>query len=144
MVRQVRADASDLGLQLQVVEVLGKGDFAPGSWGQALVDPLQPADLAVEKVAYSAFYMTRLEWLLRKCGIEALIVGGIIILLLERIVKNVRFHSVEDIPFGTALSIGLIQCTAMLPGVRVLTMTASSRKSPRTIPTSGRSGAGSA
>ena len=47
----------------------------------------------------------------------ALIVGGIIILILERIVKNVRFHSVEDIPFGTALSIGLIQCTAMLPGV---------------------------
>ncbi len=47
----------------------------------------------------------------------ALIVGGIIILLLERIVKNVRFHSVEEIPFGTALSIGLIQCTAMLPGV---------------------------
>ena len=47
----------------------------------------------------------------------ALIVGGIIILALERIVKNVRFHSVEDIPFGTALSIGLIQCTAMLPGV---------------------------
>jgi len=40
----------------------------------------------------------------------ALIVGGIIILLLER-------HSVEEIPFGTALSIGLIQCTAMLPGV---------------------------
>jgi len=47
----------------------------------------------------------------------ALIVGGIIILLLERMVKNVRFHSVEDIPFGTALSIGLMQCTAMLPGV---------------------------
>jgi undecaprenyl-diphosphatase len=47
----------------------------------------------------------------------ALVVGGIIILVLERIVKNVRFHSVEDIPFGTALSIGLIQCTAMLPGV---------------------------
>ena len=47
----------------------------------------------------------------------ALIVGGIIILALERIVKNVRFHSVEDIPFGTALSIGLVQCTAMLPGV---------------------------
>ncbi len=47
----------------------------------------------------------------------ALIFGGIIILVLERIVKNVRFNSVEDIPFGTALSIGLIQCTAMLPGV---------------------------
>lgn len=47
----------------------------------------------------------------------ALIVGGILILVLERVVKNVRFHSVEDIPFGTALSIGLVQCTAMLPGV---------------------------
>jgi undecaprenyl-diphosphatase len=47
----------------------------------------------------------------------ALIVGGIIILLLERVVKTVRFHAVEEIPFGTALSIGLVQCTAMLPGV---------------------------
>ena len=35
----------------------------------------------------------------------------------ERMVKNVRFNSVEEIAFGTALSIGLIQCTAMLPGV---------------------------
>lgn len=47
----------------------------------------------------------------------ALIVGGFVILLLERIVKNVRFLSVEAIPFGTALSIGIVQCTAMLPGV---------------------------
>ncbi|WP_395616246.1 undecaprenyl-diphosphate phosphatase [Sphingorhabdus sp.] len=47
----------------------------------------------------------------------ALIVGGIIILLLERVVKIVRFQTVEEIPFGTALAIGLVQCTAMLPGV---------------------------
>jgi undecaprenyl-diphosphatase len=47
----------------------------------------------------------------------ALIVGGVIILLLERVVKAVRFNAVEDIPFGTALSIGIVQCTAMLPGV---------------------------
>lgn len=47
----------------------------------------------------------------------ALIVGGIIILVLERMVKTVRFHAVEEVPFGTALSIGLVQCTAMLPGV---------------------------
>ena len=26
---------------------LGKGDFAPGSWGHALVDSLQPADITV-------------------------------------------------------------------------------------------------
>jgi ureidoacrylate peracid hydrolase len=57
---------------------LGKGDFAPGSWGHGLVDSLQPADLTVEKVAYSAFYMTRMEWVLRKAGIETLLVCGIV------------------------------------------------------------------
>lgn len=57
---------------------LGAGDFAPGGWGQQLVDELSPADISVEKIAYSAFYMTRLEWVLRKCGIETLIVGGIV------------------------------------------------------------------
>lgn len=57
---------------------LRKGDFAPGAWGQQLVDELAPADVAVEKIAYSAFYMTRLEWVLRKCGIERLMVGGIV------------------------------------------------------------------
>jgi len=57
---------------------LRKGDFAPGSWGQQLVDELAPADAIVEKIAYSAFYMTRLEWLLRKCGIVHLYVGGIV------------------------------------------------------------------
>jgi ureidoacrylate peracid hydrolase len=57
---------------------LRKGDFAPGSWGHALVDELKPSDLEIEKVAYSAFYMTRLEWLLRKSGIDRLVVGGIV------------------------------------------------------------------
>lgn len=57
---------------------LGRGDFAPGSWGQAVVDDLSPIDLAVEKVAYSAFYMSRLEWVLRKAGIERLLVAGIV------------------------------------------------------------------
>lgn len=57
---------------------LRKGDFAPGSWGHALVDELQPADLSVEKVAFSAFYMSRLEWVLRKAGIETLVFSGIV------------------------------------------------------------------
>ena len=57
---------------------LTKGDFAPGGWGQQLVDALSPADIAVEKIAYSAFYMTRLEWVLRKCGIEQLYFTGIV------------------------------------------------------------------
>lgn len=57
---------------------LAKGDFSPGSWGQQLVDELQPADLVVEKVAYSAFYMSRLEFALKRAGIETLIACGIV------------------------------------------------------------------
>ena len=57
---------------------LGKGDFAPGEWGHALVDELKPADLTVEKVAYSAFFQTRMEFSLRKAGIDTLFVCGIV------------------------------------------------------------------
>lgn len=63
---------------LKMRPFLRKGDFAPGSFGHALLDELAPADLQVEKVAYSAFYMTRLEWVLRKAGIDTLVVAGIV------------------------------------------------------------------
>lgn len=62
----------------QLRPFLRKGDFVPGGWGQALVDELGPADFSVEKIAFSAFYMSRLEWVLRKTGIENLIVAGIV------------------------------------------------------------------
>jgi nicotinamidase-related amidase len=57
---------------------LAAGDFAPGGWGQQTVDELQPLDGAVEKIAYSAFWNTRLEWLLRQLGVEHLLVAGIV------------------------------------------------------------------
>jgi len=57
---------------------LTRGDFAPDSWGQALVEALQPADFSVEKVAYSAFHQSRLEWVLRKAGVRHLWVAGIV------------------------------------------------------------------
>lgn len=57
---------------------LARGDFEPGAWGHRLVDTLQPADLTVEKVAYSAFFMSRLEYVLRRAGIDSLIVCGIV------------------------------------------------------------------
>lgn len=57
---------------------LRKGDFQPGAWGHRLIDELAPADFIVEKVAYSAFYMTRLEFVLKKAGIDTLLVGGIV------------------------------------------------------------------
>jgi ureidoacrylate peracid hydrolase len=57
---------------------LTKGDFAPGEFGHALVDTLAPADFTIEKVAYSAFYQTRLEYILRAMKIDTLIIGGIV------------------------------------------------------------------
>jgi nicotinamidase-related amidase len=57
---------------------LRKGDFQPGCWGHSLVDDLAPADFVVEKVAYSAFYMSRLEFVLRKLGVDTLFIGGIV------------------------------------------------------------------
>lgn len=57
---------------------LAKGDFEPGGWGHAVVDDLKPADFVIEKVAYSAFYQTRLEYIMRAAGIAHLIVGGIV------------------------------------------------------------------
>jgi len=62
----------------QMRPFLTSGDFAPGSWGQATVDLLRPVDVAVEKVAYSAFYMSRLEWVIRKLGVTRLLVCGIV------------------------------------------------------------------
>jgi nicotinamidase-related amidase len=57
---------------------LAHGDFLPGGWGRQLLASLQPADATVEKIAYSAFYMSRLEWVLRHAGITRLVVGGIV------------------------------------------------------------------
>ncbi|MBP6220655.1 MAG: cysteine hydrolase [Limnohabitans sp.] len=58
---------------------LRKGDFAPGSRGQANVDLLAPlVDVSVFKVAYSAFFNTQLDWVLKKSGIDTLVVCGIV------------------------------------------------------------------
>ncbi|MGB1034917.1 MAG: cysteine hydrolase family protein [Primorskyibacter sp.] len=57
---------------------LGAGDFAPGSFGHRVVDTLHPADFVIEKVAYSAFYQTRLDYIMRAVGMDHLIVGGIV------------------------------------------------------------------
>ncbi|MTW17178.1 isochorismatase family protein [Rhodoplanes serenus] len=90
---------------------LKTGDFLPGGWGHRLVDTLAPADLVIEKIAYSAFYQTRLEWVLRKCGIERLIVGGIV--TNGGVASTVRDAHVRDIDV-TVLSDG---CAAFSPAV---------------------------
>jgi ureidoacrylate peracid hydrolase len=58
---------------------LRAGDFAPGSWGQANVDEIAPwVDVSVCKVAYSAFFNTQLDWVLRRAGVDTVVVCGIV------------------------------------------------------------------
>jgi ureidoacrylate peracid hydrolase len=102
----------------QLRPFLRKGDFAPGSWGQATVDELQPVDVVIEKVAYSAFYMTRLEWVLRKLGIDRLIVGGIV--TNGGVASTVRDAHVRDIE-ATVLEDG---CAAFTPEVHATAIAA--------------------
>jgi undecaprenyl-diphosphatase len=47
----------------------------------------------------------------------ALIVGGIAILLIERMKFSSRYEAVETIPLRRAFYIGIAQCAAMIPGV---------------------------
>ena len=58
---------------------LKRGDFAPGSQGQACVDVIAPlVDVSVCKVAYSAFFNTQLDWVLKHAGIDTVVVCGIV------------------------------------------------------------------
>lgn len=47
----------------------------------------------------------------------ALIVGGVAILIIERMAHRARYASVEVIPGRTAFGVGVGQCVAMVPGV---------------------------
>lgn len=75
---------------------LSKGDFHSGSWGQAMVDEIGPCDATVEKIAYSAFYQTRLEWLLRRLGINRLAMCGIV--TNGGLASTLRDAAVRDFP----------------------------------------------
>jgi undecaprenyl-diphosphatase len=47
----------------------------------------------------------------------AFIVGGIAILLIEKLVKRTDIVGVAEMPLKTVIGVGLIQCLAMIPGV---------------------------
>ena len=46
-----------------------------------------------------------------------LILGGIVLLFVDRLAINPTYHRAEDFPPGMAFKIGVIQCLAMVPGV---------------------------
>ena len=47
----------------------------------------------------------------------ALIVGGIVILVIEKYAQRPRIKNIDDVDWKTALFIGFCQCLAMIPGV---------------------------
>jgi ureidoacrylate peracid hydrolase len=113
---------------------LRRGDFAPGAWGHGLVDELAPADIAVEKIAYSAFYMSRLEWVLARAGIRRLLVSGIV--TNGGVASTVRDAAVRDFDV-TVLSDGCaafdetthdIAVRALAPVARITTVAESRRR----------------
>jgi nicotinamidase-related amidase len=112
---------------------LKSGDFAPGSWGQELIDPLAPADVTVEKIAYSAFHMSRLEWVLRKCGIEHLYFtgivtnGGVASTVRDAHVREFHCTVIEDgcAAFSPALHIAAI--AGLAPVAKVITIADATR-----------------
>lgn len=63
----------------QLRPFLRKGDFVAGSPGHANVAELDGlVDVSVWKVAYSAFFNTQLDWVLRRAGISSVVVAGIV------------------------------------------------------------------
>jgi len=47
----------------------------------------------------------------------ALVIGGVAILIVERLAKTATIHGIAEIPLVRTLGIGFIQCLAMIPGV---------------------------
>ena len=82
---------------------LQRGDFAPDSHGQANVDAIAPwVDVSVNKVAYSAFFNTQLDWVLRHAGIDTLAIcgivtnGGVASTARDAHLREYRLHVLED------------------------------------------------
>ncbi|WP_448518041.1 cysteine hydrolase family protein [Rhodoflexus sp.] len=57
---------------------IAKGDFCPGDFGHRLIEELTPADFTVDKISFSAFYQTFLDFILRRQNIRTLLIGGIV------------------------------------------------------------------
>src|SRR3954453_9817377 len=63
--------------------------------------------------------ISQIEALLGNATVVAIafIIGGIVILLVEKLAKPGNLAGVAELPLTTVLGIGIIQCVAMIPGV---------------------------
>ncbi|RTL72892.1 MAG: undecaprenyl-diphosphate phosphatase [Hyphomicrobiales bacterium] len=47
----------------------------------------------------------------------SLVIGGVVLLIVDKMRLEPRYHDAMDIPLGKAIAIGFCQCLAMIPGV---------------------------
>ena len=61
----------------QLRPFLRRGDFQQGSWGHQTIEELGEVDFDIDKFAFSAFYMTPLEWMLRQIKVDTVLIAGL-------------------------------------------------------------------
>jgi undecaprenyl-diphosphatase len=63
--------------------------------------------------------INKIEGLLGNAQVVAIafILGGIAILVIERLVKNTPVVGIAEMPLKTVIGVGIVQCLAMIPGV---------------------------
>jgi len=97
----------------RVATGLTRGDRASIAFTRNILIGFLPA-MAIGVVAYDA---VRAAIQTPMIVAVMLVLGGVAILLIERMVKRVSVTSVEAMPLAKAGAIGVVQCLAMIPGV---------------------------
>ena len=79
VIREHRADGSDVEITRRERFLKAGGAFIPGTRGYALVDGLtpRPDEPVVRKTRWSPFHKTDLEGMLRARGVEVVVISGV-------------------------------------------------------------------
>ena len=69
-------------------------------------------------IVFGALFASKIEEKFFTPGVVAiaLLIGGIIIIVIERIQKNPKITSISNLSYKTAFYIGLVQCLSLIPG----------------------------
>lgn len=105
--------AIQLGTILSVVVLYFKRFFRSVNFYLKLLVAFLPA------VFFGLLFSKQIDKVLGSVTIVAvmLILGGIVLLFIEKLFKNPQSDNADNLPYSTVLKIGIWQCLAMVPGV---------------------------